>query len=356
MDNNGERTSDQESTVNLTEITLLKLAESISQQNATALISIAVPEFSGGLNEDVFDFLRRYKMATVSLSEEMRVKALQKALTGPAYVWAKNNIKEYINKGTNWKGIKKALIERFQEPNSDRKFHEKLAKMKFDPSVGTLTSYLELYKECFSKVYSEAKDSDTISALKLNLPNNIQRGLNLLNDQWTSFTSMNDLFKLAKRVEEKILPFEKDETAEEKLSASSLVKILEDFKSSLKNAKPEDKKSTSQDTEVLAALQTNNNSYNGPTHYQNKGYNNNWRNNRNRYNKSYQTKEDRRSSSVPYSKDNKVPQGKTNESSEEKGLRETYIATYGVPPGPCYSCGGFHFNRHCPLRAPNDLK
>lgn len=41
--------------------TILKLAESMNQHMASALTSIQVPEFKGLLNEDVLEFLKKFK-------------------------------------------------------------------------------------------------------------------------------------------------------------------------------------------------------------------------------------------------------------------------------------------------------
>lgn len=353
--------------VSLSEMTLLKLAESISQQTATALINVSVPQFSGALNEDIHEFLRKYKTATISLGENMKVRALQKALTGQAYTWAKNNIKQEMQEGINWRLIKKALVERFEAPNSELRFHGKLAKMQFDPTTGTLTSYLESYTECFSKVYTQAKDVDIVSALKLNLPNNIQRALNLLNDEWTKFTKMEDLFKLARRVEEKILPFEKDESSEDKLSANKLVQILDEFKKSMQstkidNDKPIEKKENlaaiqcdglCQQNQALAVAYDRN--FNG----QNRGFNGNrnWREQgENRFKKIYHDRNERRVSTLPYPKKDYAGQFKEKEETGANKFKQIYVTNHGNPPGPCYYCTGFHFNRHCPLRDPKDLK
>lgn len=340
------------------EDTIIKLTDSINQQSATAMIAIPVPEFGGTPSEDIKDFIRRYKMATINFGEEMRCRALQKALVGHAHTWAKRNIKEEIVSGEkgSWKKIKEKLVERFEAPNAEIKLHEQLSNMKFDQTGGTLISYLESFYDRFRKVHKQAKDADVIGALKLNLPNNIHRALNLLNDEWTQLDNMADLYKLARRAEEKILPFEKEESSEEKLSASSIKKLLSDFLKSAKEVKTTDTKQEDQ-TQVVAAVQctgqcqanikTNASGQTATTEHQKNGEQNWFGPRRNRFKGIYSNKKP-----APYSKkDPKSP----DESSEDKltKAQEAYVSIHGKPPGPCQICRGYHFNRHCPLKNLN---
>lgn len=350
----------------LSEATLSKLAESISQQTATSLVAIQVPEFSGGLKEDVRDFLRRYKTATINVGEELRCKSMQKALTGPAYTWAKNNIKGPMQDGApgDWKKIKEALVQRFEAPNAELRYHEQLGRMKFDAQLGTLTSYIEAFHDCFKKVSKQAKDADIITALKLNLPNNIHRAMNLLDDDWTKLDDMKELYKLAKRVEEKILPFEKDDSGEEKLNASSIKKILTELVSTAKESVANETRAD-QKTEVLAAVQCNGQCQKNPPPTMPPG--NVERQNdarttganyrgpfRNRFRASYGNSNPPRRPPGPYTQREQA-QPPDAPSSKPNELQLAYERAHGRPPGPCYYCSGHHFNRHCPLNM-SDLK
>lgn len=40
--------------------------------------------------------------------------------------------------------------------------------------------------------------------------------------------------------------------------------------------------------------------------------------------------------------------GKGDMATKYLELKRRYEEQYGLPPGPCWSCGGEHFNKHCP--------
>lgn len=343
--------SNDDTTANLADSTLQKLAESVNQYAATALTSIQVPEFAGALDEDVHDFLRRFKLATLSLTPEMRTRALQKSLTGSAYVWAKGNIKRQMASGEDWKVIKKALINRFEAPNSELRHLEKLAKLKFDPKLTTPTSYIENYVDCFRKANPSASDANIVKALKLNLPNNIIRGLNTLNVEWTTFSDVKDLLKLARLVEEKILPFEEKEPAAERFTANDLAKMFKEFKESFEPKKQQDAAGPSTRDEALAVVQHSTRAIQGSQQAQvRSGFERNNQGKRNwapndsyPYKRVYQARpEQRRSDTRP------EQPGQGNAPNLNNPL-QNYLSRYGRPPTPCYTCSGNHFNRHCPF-------
>ena len=102
--------------LNAMEATWHKLTSSLNQYAASSLASVILPEFKGAPNEDVHDFLCKFKKATATFNDELKCLALQKALSGAAQVWAKHNLKVEFNVG-DWKTAKSALIERFGPPN-----------------------------------------------------------------------------------------------------------------------------------------------------------------------------------------------------------------------------------------------
>ena len=274
-----------ERSTSVTEATLSKLAESINQYAASSVTSLNVPEFSGSPTEDVKEFVGKFKMATITLSDEMKCLALNKALIGSARIWAKENIKSELTTG-NWKTAKKALKQRFAGLDTDLKDLEKLGKLKFVPEEETLISYLEKYSAYYRQAHREAKDLDIIRSLKLNLPRNVIRGLNMVNDEWTNLKEMKDLYTLARRVEDKILAYENLETQSNATKAEDIANMLKELKELLRT-KQESNEQQQKSLETLAAMnraniQTNNQYRynNGPSnkyrgHYNGfRGYNN----------------------------------------------------------------------------------
>lgn len=330
------------------DMTLMKLAESMNQYAATSISSLSVPKYSGGLNEDIQSFLREFKIATITLNDETRCMAMEKALQGTAYIWAKNNIKTDLRAG-NWKNVKRALIERFVAPNQELKHHEELAKLKFDAKSSTLLSFLEKYYECYRKTYKGCEDKAVIIALKLNLPNNVQRSLNVLNDEWVNFDCIKDLYKLARRAEEKILPFEHNEEESNKLDVQTFTKLLKDFKDSILKAKTNDNEQFERKQETLNVIQRQTNRgvhQRSGINRQSGPYNGYYTNKR-----PYETEADNTTGDLK--KRTNLQRETSSDNRNNDKLFEAYVERYGKPPGPCYFCSGRHFNRHCPLQYLN---
>lgn len=345
----------------IAEQTLQRLTESMLQQAASAISAIAVPEFHGKPNEDVRAFLNRFKVATLALNDELRCLALNKALCGAAHVWAKTNIKNLMLIG-DWKQIKRALVARFEAQDRELIYRGKLSKMTFDPEESTLTAYVEAFMDCHRKAHKGGSDKDAIKALKINLPNNIIRNLNLLNDNWSEFSSSDPLFGLIKRVESNIIPYEpKDESNVDKLTTESLTRILKEFKDNLVASKKEKEEEKNENTEALAAIRQVDRPdrpeartrvqpigyrpYRGAFQGRKPGpiYNN-------RYDQGRRFREDYR----PFKpRETRVNPEERMESPSKEKLQEAYYSRYGKPPGPCQICGEGHFNRHCPFQDLN---
>lgn len=221
----------------LSEATFNKLADSINQFAASAITSVSVPEFGGSPNEDVKSFLRKFKLATISFSVELRCLALNKALIGAARTWAKANIKDLIRSG-DWTAIKKLMVERFGSPNQEIRHHEKLAKLKFDPSRGTVTSFIEEFSECYRRVHEAASDMDIITAVKLKLPDKVLKNLYILDGKWIKFQTLDEMFMLVKRLEHEIVPYEVAESdKDEKIDVSSIHKVLKELRQVVESQK-----------------------------------------------------------------------------------------------------------------------
>lgn len=344
---------------NTVDETLLKLAESLNQYSASSISSIQIPEYRGAPNENVDDFLNKFKLATISLNDQLRCLALQKALTGDARVWAKS-IKKQIQAG-DFKLVKKALQERFAAPNRELRHQEKLTTMKYEPTC-TLTSYVENFADTYRKAYVNTIDADIIKGLRLNLPKNILKHLNILEEDWAEGNDMGQFLKLVRRIEAKILPYEADESQEEKLNISTLTKLFKELQDNIraqqaKNEEPK-KEETSENTVATVQVtaypkqvqnsQQNQNSYQRqPNWGRNKAYNNYNHN----YGQQFQRQQPYRTQYSPMLPQ-KQPQQSTSENDQKTSneLDQLYEERYGKPPGPCQICGGHHFNRDCPYK------
>lgn len=231
--------------------TLQQLSTSINQQAAASINAIDVPEFSGLPNEDVYDFVKRFKMATLTLSDDYRCLSLNKALRGAALVWAKASIKKLIIEA-NWQAIKAALYDRFGSSDRALMYRDKLAKLRFLEGQSTLIAYIELYLATYKKAFKTHQHSDVILSLRLNLPDKIVRGLNSLNDSWCELTELPKFVELVKRYESKVLPYEnRVDTSENSLTKETLYSMFKELREAINGDLEKHKKKMKLDLEAL---------------------------------------------------------------------------------------------------------
>lgn len=362
-----EETSD--SVTGFSEATFAKLTESLQQYSASALTNLTVPEFKGSPGEDVKDFLGRFKLATITLSDQMRCLAIQKALTGSAKIWSKENLKLMISTG-DWKGIKKALIERFEGPNASIRNLERLSKMKFDRDRDTLLSYVERYASTYRLAHEKATDSDVIRSIQTNLPDKVQRSLNILNDEWTNFKSIRDLYSLVRRAEDKILAYETKDEPESTMKPAEVVKMMQEMQAMLKkNLEKKDEVTAPNQQVALAAREAAPfpREPTGQAPQRDQRYHP-YQRQPDPYKRNYGQRQGPNQSFVnrgrpldnPRAIERREPpraiaypnQGRA-EPKRDNDLIDKYQREYGKPPGPCQICKGAHYNRHCPYRGLN---
>lgn len=356
--------------------TLQKLSTSISQQAVASINSIVIPEFRGLPDEDIYEFVRRFKVATFTLPDDYRCLALNKALKGAALVWAKSNIRKLII-DAQWKDIKTALYNRFGSPDRILGYRERLSKLKFIVGASTLTAYIETYLDMYKKAYKEHKERDAIKALRLNLPDRIVKGLNLMNDEWSEFEKLSDFLDLVKRYETRIMPFEsKSESGTNSLTKETLQSLFKEFREVINNDLRKQREEKAPEIKALGAMahsapqkrsdydrprysNQRNQNFHANNNYRHDNYrNNNYKSNsfkKARYDQAYNPKP-----MLPVNQNNgrraiedkdKTQAANPSGSSRPNDFISAYYAKFGRPPGPCYYCEGKHLNRHCPLLA-----
>lgn len=343
--------------------TLQRLSASINQQAAASINSISLPEFSGLPNEDIYDFIERFKLATLTLSDGYRCLALVKALKGAAVIWAKANVKNLIA-DAKWNEIKLALYKRFGHPDKVLRNKEKLAKLQFVEGTSTLISYVELYSTAYKKAFREHSETDVIQSLRLNLPDRIIKGLNHLNDSWSDLTTLKELFQIIERYETKIMPYEqRNETTGGSLTKEALQVMFKEFRDVIKEDIKNQKDKRNEDADAKGLALVAHSSHNPPKHnpmrYNHQTERNYFRGNdykRPRMDKRYQFN---RVQPQPHQANRQAIQDNVRNADQDKrdpkGYRSAYYHKFGKPPGPCYYCNGDHFNKHCPLKL-DDLK
>lgn len=362
--------------------TLNKLSDSLTQQATASINNLIVPEFRGLPDEDVCEFLARFKMATLTLPSNHRCIALNKALKGAAMVWAKSNIKTLMN-SCDWKSIKTKMIERFDHPDRKLRYRERLSKLKFDRETSTLMSYVELFLELHNKAFGLKKSTnqeitDAVQALRINLPDQIVKGLNTLEDKWTEYKNSEELINLIRRYELKIMPYEsKYEQSGPTLTKNELVDMLKELRDQVRSDMEKQKEELTVQTKALATMvsqpsqpsQTSNqaqqstkrefNSFNPNQSYR-RSYRNQYQFNRfkrPRFEPKDNPKQIESSGRKDTSNvDNKVEDHRNVSSTpneERDMLIAAYTAKFGQPPSTCELCQGAHHRKHCPLLVDN---
>lgn len=298
--------------------TLQKLGESIVQQSAVSINSIQVSEFSGLPNEDVHQFLREFKLQTLSLSESHKCQALTKSLKGAAFIWAKANIKELLAT-SDWKGIKTAIVNRYSPFDKTMRYRQKLNQLKFDSKTCTLMAFVETYVTTYQKTFPNQSAHDIIQSIRWELPNNIIKGLNQIDDKWITYDSLSELYSLVERYERNILPFESFDKPSN-LDKEEFKKMLNEFRESIMTAIQNKPEHSSNDSKQLAIVKQEQSKYIDS--------NNNLQQQSQRPNNE-------------------------NVAQAYQDPTETYYAKFGKPHIPCIYCQGNHLIRHCPMIMPD---
>lgn len=200
---------------------LLSMRNSISMSIGLANL----PEFGGGPNEDVVEFLKKFGRVTTALSQEQKCVALKKALVGDASVFLKNYLKQHLLHG-EWKTVKNLLRNRFSRIEPSLLYRTELNKMSFDPTKNTLLGYVDHYANLYRKIHSEAKDDELIQDISLNLGKNIVLKLNQLSTDWKTFPNFEIFRNLITRLEKDILALEADVVGQNNLDMANTVNQL----------------------------------------------------------------------------------------------------------------------------------
>lgn len=201
---------------------------------ASALMLANIPTFSGSQDEDLSDFMQRFKLATLTLSDEHRCLAITKAMTGSARNWLKTNIKDIIKIG-DWAAVKKRIDERFGPPHKELKYIKRLAELNFSPeSNKPLSCYVDDYYATYIKAHPEADEKTIVQNLHANLPASVKKTLNLMTDIYLAHT-IGEYRKIVQRYEHNIVG-KSSEMSQDRPTATfdDLRKLISEMKEGIK--------------------------------------------------------------------------------------------------------------------------
>lgn len=350
------------------------MKEMLQRTTVGTLASVALPEFSASPGEDVNSFVHKFELATLLFSNELRCLALYKALSGPAYTWAKNSVADLITTG-QWDKVKRALISRYLPPNNELRLREALSKMKFNPDKETISTFVEQYSDKYRQVHQNAADKDIIRSISLNLPDNILRCLHLLSANWLELDKIELFNDLIRRIEHNILPLENQEADRNPaIKATDLVKLFIDLKSSIKTQIDDAlavKENSKEEKTAAAAVIVGPNATTRPHPQQfRKNFGNYRANNEPIYSRNYAAVRNSNGYQIPNhnqalqtpSNVSMLPRSQNNDSPHKRfrtnpvnpnSPLSRYFQKFGHVPSPCMHCGGMHLHKHCPLMNEN---
>lgn len=315
-----------------------------AQDKLTTLFSIGlmkIPEYAGKPSENIETFLKEFGRATIALTRPQKCLALKRALVGDAGLFAKNYLKKYIATG-EWKQAKNLLRTRFSAIDINLVYRSELSKMSYEPEKKSLLAYIDKYADLYRKIHTDAKDNNLIQDLGLNLGNDVVLKLNQLSSSWRSMSDFESFRELIGRLEKDIISLEMtakaDSAAQLAITVNKIVKDaisnpITEIKDLLNNMAR--KPASEPPTTAIAAVK--NVQYPSDT-FQGNG-------------QGYGKRKERSWNGNQGGK-------RLGPESSERGFRcgdllKAYEQRFGPLRGTCFTCGGLHLRKHCPLHEEN---
>lgn len=303
---------------------------------------IKKPEFAGRPGEDLEAFLKDFGRATLTLAPEKKCVAVKRSLVGDAGMYAKNYLKPALAVG-DWKAVKAALRDRFLPSGRELAQRTELRGMVFNREASTLLGYVDRYKTLYKKVHPKADDMELISDASLNLGPEFIRQLGRMAPDWQRLKSFEAFRTIISRMEHDISASERSKGANaleimrtvNKTVVAALEEPLKEIRSLLTMAT---KQSEPANQESVAAIDH----FRRPRDNQRQPYK--------RKERDWERGRQQEYSPPPTNHRNQEPSPRVQE------LMRLYEQNFGQLRGTCFTCGGFHFKRHCPLENLNDLK
>lgn len=303
-----------------------------------------LPEFKGLPGEDVERFLQDFSRATINYTPERKCSAIKRSLTGDAGFFAKNYLKPDLAAG-KWKEVKEALRNRFSPIDRELMSRTELRNMVYRKETSTLLGYVDRYANLYRKVHPKAEDKELIGDLALNLGAEVVRKLNQISPGWQTTVTFESFRSLISRLEKDILAYESTKGASpaeimsvvNKTVLAALEEPMKDIRSLIESATKRPEEAVEK---ALAAIH-HSNGYRGPKRFP-KRKDRDW--------------DERPSHGNQRSKQTDEAHEQRDRTSRVQDLKKHYEESFGKLNGTCFTCGGFHFKRHCPLENIDALK
>lgn len=137
---------------------------------SAAILQIVPLEFSGGPDDDVYDWLGKFERITTGLSDSQIAVLLPKSFIKSARHWFKDELEPILG-SLDWKGIKSAILDRFSGQNKEDRYFDRLANLAYDNfRQGSLSSYADEYIHIYRKAYPKAGEQEIVQAMVRAIP------------------------------------------------------------------------------------------------------------------------------------------------------------------------------------------
>lgn len=170
---------------------------------STAVLQINPPEFSGGPEEDIYEWLEKFERATLGLPKDQKLILLEKAFICSARAWYRDEL-QATTTGKDWPDIRGAILGRFSGRKAEDRYYDRLMSLRYDKNrYGSLLSFADEYIYIYKKAHSEATDKDIIRACTLAIPAEYRGYLNLIKSL-SSILTVKDLKDTLRRYDQDI--------------------------------------------------------------------------------------------------------------------------------------------------------
>lgn len=313
--------------------TLAELVSRISVPSlSTAVLQISPPEFSGGPEDDVYEWLDRFERSTTGLPVEQRKTLLGKSFIRSAKSWFKDDLMPQLS-SNDWASIKRIILDRFSGQDQEDRYFDRLSSLTFDDRRhGSISSFSDEYIHTYRRAYPKAEEGEVVRAMVRAIPKQYKGYLNMLT-KLKSINTIKELKDTLKYYDQDVKISQPNEARE----AIDIHKLKEVMADAVKTMVAEQSKKTE---EVIAAFAK-------PQNYRrynyNQGYNNGYpRNNaKNISNNSNRANVSQGPQPGSYYNKKRV----LSRSNIRRGIKP--------PPRPCDYCGLDHWNADCPTRNQN---
>lgn len=302
------------------------------------LNSMKIPHISS--YSSINKFISEFEEATLNVPDNQKVKLVAQSFKhGPHHPWYELTLKPLVEKQESWSSIKKAIKSRFCVTEEREAHLERMRDLRFDINGSQkLLDYVEEMNFTFSKAFPGYDEESCIKFIKTSLPASVRSQLDIYAEsrQCSTLENLKQAARTYDELQGHTSTLKREGLVKSEDLANLFHKLIADVKSEVRR-------------EVAAAVtfQRSTSPYSGSRDSRSP-----YRSQNNRYQQAYSPKRayspaNRAASPKPQQSTTSQVNNKITAQPNTPFDFDKYYAKFGVPPGPCNSCGMMHWSRHC---------